>query len=348
MQHHKNTSLGIILGLCVIGVLAFVSLKIAHLPFLTAHHISPLLVAVLLGLVGSFFYPKIAYWTHHGVHFSAKKLLRLGIILYGFNVTINDILHYGYVPLFIALVVVVGVFLLGVWLGGKMGLDQDLSMLVACGSAVCGAAAVLALESVLKSPPFKGVVAVGTVIVFGLLAMFLYPFVYNLGWVPLSPLSEGVYIGATLHEVANVAGAASGISPEAEKVAVTIKMVRVIMLIPLLLAVSFYLKSTNTKHKHKVKLQVPWFAFIFLGMVVVHSYLQPLFGGFVAPDVLKHSVEVLRFGSVVCLVCAMGALGLQVELKKFLNLGGSAFILALILFIVLIFAGFGLVKVLMG
>ncbi|CRF52720.1 YeiH family protein [Helicobacter ailurogastricus] len=348
MRHHQNLALGTLLGLCVISGLAFMSLQIAHLPFLTTHHISPLLVAVLLGLLGSFIYPKIAQWIHYGVHFSAKKLLRLGIILYGFNVTINDILHYGYTPLFIALVVVVGVFLLGVWLGGKMGLDRDLSMLVACGSAVCGAAAVLALESVLKSPPFKGVVAVGTVIVFGLVAMFAYPFVYHLGLVPLSPLSEGVYIGATLHEVANVAGAASGISLEAEKVAVTIKMVRVIMLIPLLLAVSFYLKSTNTAHKHKVKLQVPWFAFIFLGMVVVHSYLQPLLGGFVPPDTLKHGVEILRFGSVVCLVCAMGALGLQVELKKFLSLGGRAFGLALVLFVVLVFGGFGLVKVLAG
>lgn len=98
MRHHQNLALGTLLGLCVISGLAFMSLQIAHLPFLTTHHISPLLVAVLLGLLGSFIYPKIAQWIHYGVHFSAKKLLRLGIILYGFNVTINDILHYGYTP----------------------------------------------------------------------------------------------------------------------------------------------------------------------------------------------------------------------------------------------------------
>lgn len=336
-------------GLMVVGVISVLSLYVASFAFLVNNHISPLLVGVLLGLGASFFYPKIARFVHVGVHFSAKKLLRLGIILYGFNVTMGDILHYGYAPLWIALIVVVVVFLVGVYLGQKIGLEKDMAMLVACGSAVCGAAAVLALESVLKSPPYKGVVAVGTVIVFGLLAMFLYPFAYHLGLIPLNPLNEGVYIGATLHEVANVAGAASGISLEAEKVAVTIKMVRVIMLIPLLLCVSYYLKytATHSKTKAKTRFQVPWFAFMFLGVVVLHSYLNDIFGNLVSTEVLQSGVRILRYASVVCLVCAMSALGLQVELKKFLSLGGKAFILASMLLVMLVFGGFFLVRALM-
>ncbi|TSA80109.1 YeiH family protein [Helicobacter mehlei] len=333
------------LGLIFVAGLSALALYGAHFPVLAQHHISPLLVGVLLGFGFSFVYPKIATTTQAGVHFSAKKLLRLGIILYGFNVTLHDILHYGYMPLIIALIVVVGVFLLGVYVGRKMGLELDLAMLVACGSAVCGAAAVLALESVLKSAPHKGVVAVGSVIVFGLLSMFLYPLLYQLGLIPLSPLHEGIYIGATLHEVANVVGAASAISPETEKVAITLKMVRVIMLIPLLLGVLFYLKRA-TPSTQKTPLQIPYFAFAFLGVVVSHSLL-PKLGGFVDAQTLTQGVRVLQELSVVCLVCAMVALGLQVNLKQFLELGGKAFSLALILWGVLLVGGFGLVKLLL-
>ncbi|WP_121022360.1 YeiH family protein [Helicobacter vulpis] len=338
------------LGLVLVGGLSILALYGARFPFLVHNHISPLLVGVLLGLGFSFVYPKIAHATHAGVHFSAKKLLRLGIVLYGFNVTTHDILHYGYAPLLIAFVVVVGVFLGGVYLGRKMGLELDLAMLVACGSAVCGAAAILALESVLKSSPHKGVVAVGTVIVFGLLAMFAYPLLYHGGFIPLSALDEGIYIGATLHEVANVVGAASGISVEAQKVAITIKMVRVIMIIPLLLGVSLYLKYTasHDHHRHKTPFHIPYFAFLFLGVVVLHSYLQEMFGAFVSAQALQEGVRLLRDTSVVCLVCAMSALGLQVNMKKFLDLGGKAFGLALLLWGVLVVGGFFLVKVFAG
>ncbi|AFI05257.1 YeiH family protein [Helicobacter cetorum] len=341
MDYHKIRNYG--LGLLIVGVITALALYIAQFSFLKTNHISALLIGVLLGLIGSFIYPKYSHHMNNGVQLSAKKLLRLGVILYGFKVSVTEILSYGFSPLFIALFVVVAIFFMGVLLGNKLGLDKETSMLVSIGSAICGAAAVLALEGVLKSKPFKSIVAVGTVIVFGLFSMFLYPFVYHLGIIPLNPMQEGVYIGATLHEVANVVGAASSVSLEAEKIAITIKMVRVILLIPLLLGISLYLAKSN-QNTEKTKIQIPWFAFMFLGMVILHSYLPLFTKGVINPQILEKTFETLRQISEICLIMAMSALGLQVDVKNFLSNGSKAFLLAFILFIGLVIGGLFLVK----
>ncbi|WP_104747950.1 YeiH family protein [Helicobacter cetorum] len=338
-----NSLKNYLLGLSVVGVIVALALYVAEFAFFKDNHISALLVGVLIGLLGSFIYPKYSHHLNSGVQFSAKKLLRFGVVLYGFKVSVTEILSYGFSPLLIALIVVVFIFFVGVFLGNKLGLDGETSMLVSIGSAVCGAAAVLALEGVLKSKPFKSVIAVGTVIVFGLFSMFFYPFIYNLGIIPLNPMQEGVYIGATLHEVANVVGAASSISSDAEKIAVTIKMVRVIMLIPLLLGISLYL-AKNNQTTEKTKIQIPWFAFAFLGMVIIHSYLPLITKDFLSPQVLQDSFAFLRKISEICLIFAMSALGLQVDVKNFASSGSKAFLLALILLFVLVGGGLFLVK----
>ncbi|PAF48738.1 hypothetical protein BKH41_05605 [Helicobacter sp. 12S02232-10] len=330
-------------GIMLVGVISFAALYFSGIDFIKLMHFSPLLIGVIVGTLASSIFRRAKSSTEKGVNFSAKKLLRLGIILYGFNVTLSEITNLGASPIIIAFVVVAVIFVLGTYIGIKLGLDRDIAMLVSGGSAVCGAAAVLALESSIKSEPYKGVVAVGTVVVFGIIAMFLYPIFYNIGIIPLTPIQEGIYIGATLHEVANVAGAASSVSPEAESVAVTIKMIRVILLVPLLLIVS-YLAAHNSHGGNHRKLHIPWFAFGFLGVVLLNSYIFKLSDGIISEEVLIKIMDALRYLCNVCLVFAMVALGLQVDLKKFITSGGKAFALALILFVILIIGGFLLVK----
>ncbi|PAF54348.1 hypothetical protein BKH42_00060 [Helicobacter sp. 13S00482-2] len=331
-------------GLVLVGAISFASLYFANIDLLKAIHFSPLLIGVIIGAFASSIFRRTRKSVEYGVNFSAKKLLRFGIILYGFNVTLTEILSVGIHGIIISLVVVIIIFSLGTYIGVRfLGLDKEISMLVSGGSAVCGAAAVLALESSIKSEPYKGVVAVGTVVIFGLIAMFLYPILYNIGIIPLDHTQEGIYIGATVHEVANVVGASSSISPEAQSVAVTIKMIRVILLVPLLLIVP-YIISHNTRAGGRRKLHIPWFAFGFLALVIVNSYLPRLALGVISADVFKNIMEVLHYICNLSLVFAMVALGLQVDLKKFLSSGGKAFTLALILFVTLIFGGFFLVK----
>lgn len=334
-----------IYGILFISVIVFASLYFANLSWVKELHISALLIGVMIGAILSPVFARSKKDLQPGVNFCAKKMLRFGIVLYGFNVTLLEMAKIGMPGFIAALVVVVVIFGLGTYLGMKLfGLDRDVAMLVSGGSAICGAAAVLALESSIKSEPYKGIIAVGTVIVFGLLAMFLYPLAYALFLHNyLDSTQMGLYIGATLHEVANVVGAGGAISPEVASIAVTTKMIRVILLVPLLLLIP-YLLTHNHQRGRKRALHIPWFAFMFLAMVVLNSYIHPLFDGILGVQMVDLSVQNIQFICSLSLLFAMSALGVQIDMKKFLSSGGKAFSLALLLFVILVIGGFFLVR----
>lgn len=221
-------------GIALVLLVSLSSLYISNIFANNNFSLSPLLISVIIGGFCSFLYKQNEHLFSNGINFSAKRLLRLGIILYGFNITLGNIASVGIAGITISVIVVIVIFAFGILIGKLLRLDKEIALLVSGGSAICGAAAVLALESSIKSKPHKGVIAVGTVVVFGLIAMFIYPITYNAHLVPFNHIQEGFYIGATLHEVANVVGAASAISPESEKVALIIKMIRVLLLVPTL------------------------------------------------------------------------------------------------------------------
>ncbi|MCI5968653.1 YeiH family protein [Helicobacter sp.] len=327
-QFYKDYTNGFVLVLLV----SFASYYVSALPVVQSLHLSPLILSVLLGILAAPLFRVAQNSCEKAVVFSAKKLLRLGIILFGFNVTLSSIVSVGLNGILLSIVVVGVILVLGYVVGVKfLKLDREIAILVSGGSAICGAAAVLALESSIKSKPYKGVIAVGMVVLFGLLGMFLYPLVYAVGILPFSQAEMGYFIGLTLHELANVVGAGGAISHQTQEIALIVKMIRVILLVAVLLIVPYFFmqeKEGNCKRLH-----IPWFAFWFLGVVIVHSFVQ-------LPEKI---VEVLRFLSNFSLVMAMSALGLQVDFKKLLECGRKAFVLALILFGILTFGGFLLV-----
>lgn len=327
----KTTKKNYIFGIIFVALLSSLSIAVTHIPAFT-HTPSPLILGILFGILLSFYYQKRQDLLGSGVTFSAKKILRFGIILYGFNVSLAEIGQVGFVGIATCIFVVSLIMILGVWIGTKwLKLDRDIAILVSGGSAICGAAAVLALESSLRSEAYKGVIAVGMVVIFGLTGMLLYPMLYASGIIPFTHTQEGFYIGLTLHEVANVVGAGGAISNECASFALITKMIRVILLIPLLLIIPI-LCSKNQDSGSK-KLLIPWFAFGFLTIVIAHSYIA-------FPE---NIVAICKFISSFCLTMAMSALGLQIDFKKFKNVGGGAFILGLILFALLCVGGFCLV-----
>ncbi|WP_104696871.1 MULTISPECIES: YeiH family protein [unclassified Helicobacter] len=343
----ENEKQGYVYGILFVAVIVFASLYFAGLDVIKHFHISALLIGIILGAVLSPVFRKSKKDLELGVSFSAKKLLRLGIILYGFKVTLNEIGSIGINGLLIATIVVVFIMIIGFYIGTRFfGLDRDIALLVSGGSAICGAAAVLALETSIKSEAYKGVVAVGTVIIFGLFAMFLYPLLYGLFLHNyLNESQMGVYIGATLHEVANVVGASASIGDTASASAITVKMIRVILLVPLLLLVPLFITKSHHVGR-KRNLHIPWFAFMFLGVVVLNSYIYSLAGHFMNTDTIKQMISVLIFICELSLTFAMVALGLQIDLKKFADSGKGAFGLAFVLFAILMVGGFFLTKIL--
>ncbi|AXA34296.1 YeiH family protein [Francisella adeliensis] len=333
-----------ILGVLLVAILAGISYFIAEIPAIKSLGISPLIIGIVLGMALTHTpLSKIIHQWKAGIVFSAKKILRFAIIFYGFNLTFQLIASVGLAGLSVSIIMLVSTLILGIVLGTKVfGLDRDSSILVSAGSAVCGAAAVLATEGTLKSEPYKAAMAVGTVVLFGTTAMFVYPILMKAGLLGnLSDIQYGIFAGGSIHEVAQVVAAGSAINPHAEEVAVTVKMIRVMMLAPMLVVIGIWLAkaaastigntdetATSVKQPSLMKI-IPWFA---VGFIVV--------AGFNSLDLLPVStVNHIRFADQFLLAMAMTALGLETHVSKFIQAGIKPLLLALILFAWLFFGG---------
>jgi uncharacterized integral membrane protein (TIGR00698 family) len=311
--------------------------------WLQQHGLSVLTVAIALGiLIGNTVYEPLAPMAAPGVAFSKQFLLRTGIVLYGLRLTLQDVGHVGVAAVMTDTVVLASTFALAWWLGTRwLGLERRTAILIGAGSSVCGAAAVMATEPVVRARPEELTVAVATVVVFGTIAVFLYPalFALNLHWHVIGDGARGfgIYTGSTIHEVAQVVAAARSSAPEAADSAVITKMVRVMMLAPLLVGLSAYLSRGERAGDGgagpvRRRISVPWFAVIFLAVVIVNSFVAL-------------PATVLRLNNpldTLLLATAMTSLGLTTHLGAIRQAGTRPLILALVLFAWLVVGGAGI------
>ncbi|WP_036231469.1 MULTISPECIES: YeiH family protein [unclassified Methylibium] len=333
-------------GLALSGALAATGIALGHIGWLQHHGFSALTLAIVLGmLVGNTVYPlvpRLAAASGAGVNVSKQNLLRLGVVLYGLRLTVQDIGHVGIAGVAIDALVLGSTFALACFIGTRwLGLDRKTAMLIGAGSSICGAAAVMAAEPVVKARAEQVTVAVATVVVFGTLAIFLYPALFELNqhWalIPGGANGFGIYAGSTIHEVAQVVAAARSVGPDAANSAVIAKMVRVMMLAPFLVMLSAWLARDDKRHAHTSaatgqapgKLAVPWFAFGFVAVVLFNS-LQWL-----PASVVAVTTEI----DTALLAMAMAALGLSTHIGAIRKAGAKPLLLALILFGWLIVGG---------
>lgn len=328
-------------GIFFVALFAVTAQHIASFPFFSQLGISPLIIGILMGtLYGNTLRSELpAPWVS-GIVFSTKTLLRLGIVLYGFRVTLQDIFTVGPAGIAVSLSVVASTFVLGTWIGVKcFKLDLHTAMLTAVGSSVCGAAAVLATEPVLESEPHKSAIAVGTVVLFGTLTMFLYPMLYRTGLLGFTPSQMGIYIGGTIHEVAHAVAAGNGVGPEACANAVIVKMMRVMMIAPLLICLSFWLsKRAKGGNARGGKISIPWFAVAFIGVAMINSLnLIP-----------RPVVQFWNQLDLFILTMAMCALGMETNLAKFNGVGLRPIYLALVLFLWVTVGGYWITRIMVA
>lgn len=329
MKFNKNT----ILSLSFIIFFAFVSTLISQLDFFLNMGFSSLIIAIFLGIVfTNILNIKLPKSFDKGISFCTKSLLRIAIVFYGFRLTFHDVLDVGFVGFFSSIVIVITTFTLGYFIGIKiLKLDKEIVILTSAGSAICGAAAVLASEGVLKNKAYKSAIAVSTVVLFGTIAMFIYPYFYT--FLSYEENFMALYIGATLHEVAHVVGASNTVGGETVPIiAVVVKMLRVMLLAPFLIILSFYLSKTiNIQEKRKIT--IPWFAIFFIFVAIFNSF------DLINTNIVNTINEVDTF--LLCM--AMFALGVKTDLKTFKEVGIRPVLLALILFLWLIFGGYFIV-----
>lgn len=327
--HRLTAGLGLVALITVTALVLDGSGWLAHWGF------SALTLAIVLGMaVGNTVYPQMAIHCHDGVAFSKAKLLRLGIMLYGFRLTVQQIAAVGVAAIVSDVLMLVSTFLLAWWLGRRwLKMDEDTVILIGAGSSICGAAAVMATEPLLKAHTAKVTVAVAAVVIFGTVGIFLYPQMHAWGWWPLDSNHYGVYIGSSVHEVAQVVAAGRSISPEVADTAVTTKMIRVMMLAPFLVFLAAWLKrgrhGSAGVSGSRLSASIPWFAFVFIGVALFNSlHWLP-----------ESWVRVLTWLDTVLLAMAMAALGLTTHVAAIRQAGPKPLLLGLLLLLWLVLAG---------
>ncbi len=331
----KHGPTQVLSGIWLVALTAMAALYAANIPFVKALGLSPLLLAILIGLFyGNTLSSQLPSGWAHGVRYCTKDILRLAIILLGFSFTFQEIAKQGMLGLIADSIMVTGTLLIGYFIGTRLlKMDPEMALMCSIGPAICGASAVLAAESVLRTSHAKTAVAVSTVVLFGTISMFLYPFIY--AYLPhhLSDASFGIYIGSSVHEVPQVVAAGNIINPGVAQTSTIVKMTRVLALVPVLLIIAFiWVKIPVPSHnddRREHSSVIPWWAFIFVAAVAFNSMIS-------IPNAIISSIHAV---DIFLLTMAMGAIGMETTIAKFEEVGGKPFILSFILFVWLVMGG---------
>ncbi|MGH2341758.1 YeiH family protein [Segnochrobactraceae bacterium EtOH-i3] len=304
-------------GLALVAGVGVVAQAATHLPGLGLF--SPMILAILLGMALR------AVWTPPavfgpGVRFAVRPLLRLAIVLLGARLTLGQMAAVGAGGLATIVVAMGGTFLFTIAVGKLLRVDTKLAELIAAGTSICGASAVIAAASVTRADEEDIAYAVATVTVFGTLAMLLYPLLA--APFGLTPEGFGLWSGASIHEIAQVVGAAYQGGPVALETGTVAKLARILLLAPMLMGLGLAVRHRADATAGAVPV-LPWFVLGFILMVGVNSFgLIP---------------EPVRLGMVdstgLLLTLALAAMGLGTDARRIAARGARPLLLAALAFL---------------
>ncbi len=336
-------------GLVLAAVVTIVGIQmtkgIARLLGLEKSPVSAIMMAIFLGII-----VKNTTGVHRrcfpGVSFGLKKLLRLGIILMGIRLSIFAVLKIGALSVGIVIVCISTGIFLTLFATKKLGLGERLGTLIGVGTGICGASAIVATGPAIKAKEEEVVYAVGTITIFGLIAMFLYPYVSHFIF-SMSHIKSGIFLGTSIHETAQVAGAGlmydqlwigadRTVNPTGADVAIVTKLVRnafMALVIPLM--AYFYIKRNGATSSKKVKIVAlfPVFILGFIAMAIVRS----LGDYFVLGENFLWNAEgwnqfcyIVKQWAGYFLAVAMACIGLGTDIKRLKQLGARPFLVGLL------------------
>src|SRR6478609_4094536 len=256
--------------------------------FLSEHYGAPvMLFALLLGMAMNFLSSDGA--CKPGIEFTARQLLRVGIALLGLRITLGQVAALGWGPLGLVVLSVALTIAVSIVAARLLGFKGQFGLLTGGATAICGASAALALSAALPAHPLKDRATLFTVIgvsALSTLAMVLYPMLVQ--WLGLGQTPAGIFLGATIHDVAQVVGAGYSLSPQTGDVATLVKLLRVAMLLPVILLASLATRAQHAPGTQRPPL-LPWFAVAFAVLVAVNST------GWVPSDLQKAGSDLSRW-----------------------------------------------------
>ena len=312
---------GIMPGLLLTALITAAAFGLRELPDVGTF--SPLILAIVIGMV---FHNAIGTPSRAkaGVTFALRKILRFAIILLGLQLTAAQIAEVGATGIAVIALTLIATFLFTTWLGGLLGVGKGLTQLIAAGTSICGASAVIATNTVTNAHDEDVAYAVACVTVFGSIAMFVYPLLP--ARLHLDPRAYGLWSGASIHEIAQVVAATYQDGQQAGEFGTIAKLSRVAMLAPMVIALG--LMASRNSRKAGVahtsgRAPMPWFVLGFVALVGVNSVVV------VPPDVKSIIVTV----TTILLTMALAAMGLETDIGKLrakglrpLMLGAAAFL----------------------
>ena len=296
-------------GLLVAGTIALAATWLSQ-----AYNAPVMLFALLLGIAFHFLHEEGR--CRSGIEFCSRSLLRVGVALLGLRVTIEQVASLGILPIAMVIAGVVTTSLFGLWLGERLGLGRHFGLLSGGAVAICGASAALAISTTLPKYAQKErdtVLTVVSVTTLSTIAMVLYPAL--VGLLHLDHVKAGIFLGGTIHDVAQVVGAGYMISPETGDISTYVKLLRVAMLIPVTLGIAFLTRDPASPRSRGSA--IPVFLVGFTALVILNS-----------TDALP--VALPKIGISVsnwCLVTAIAALGMKTSFQDLFKVGWKPLVL---------------------
>ncbi len=274
-----------------------------------------------------------------GIKYSAKKLLKIGIVLLGFKLSIFSIVELGPSIIIMVLILIPSVFLISNLLGKLLGIDVKLATLIGVGSSICGASAIVAVSPCIDAEEEDATAAVAIVSLLGVIGVIIYPVIAS-ALISISESQYGVWCGLSLQGVAHAVGAAFAGGDVSGEVGTLVKMARVIMLVPTSIVLSIIFSKGGNGDKKKAKF--PMYVLYFVIAVIISSVYEKFVGNVnVINDIIHYLVKLSKF----LILMAMAGMGLGVDLKSFIKKGAKGFVMGLILFaIISITTIFGIIK----
>jgi uncharacterized integral membrane protein (TIGR00698 family) len=302
-----NPALDLLPGLLLTAMLAALAYALHGLPLFGVF--SPMILAILLGMV---FHNVIGTPTRArtGIAFSMRRLLRLGIILLGLQLTAAQVAAVGFGGVAIIAAALISTFLFTKAMGRWLGVDPKLTELIAAGTSICGASAVIATNTVTRGRDEDVCYAVACVTLFGSIAMFTYPLLGTA--LQMNTQDYGLWTGASIHEIAQVVAASFQHGQDAGQSGTIAKLTRVMMLAPMVFALGWAaLRRRAPGEAKQGGVPMPWFVLGFLALVGVNSVIS------IDPAVRAAIVQLTTF----LLAMALAAMGLGADFKKLVAAG---------------------------
>lgn len=293
--------LSVLPGVVLAAMLAALGFTLHRAPGLAGF--SPMILSILLGIV---FHNLIGTPARAkpGVTFSLRRVLRLAIILLGLQLTTQQVAAVGGRGVAIIAMTLAVTFLVTKWMGRVLGVERKLAELIAAGTSICGASAVIATNTVTGAHDEDVAYAVACVTVFGSLSMFLYPLLPAL--LHLSPRAYGLWAGASIHEIAQVAAASFQAGREAGEFGTVAKLTRVSMLAPMVVLLGVAAARRGHGHRGQSHAPMPWFVLGFVALVAVNSVVT----------IPAADRTLIVTATTFLLSLALAAMGLETDIRK--------------------------------